>query len=439
MSTRRRGLFILTVIVLAGAVVPGLSADETAFPLKDGDVWVMVGDSITAQHLHSNYFEAFCYARFPKLKFCFRNSGVGGDTIPRVLARFDWDVATWKPTVISVELGMNDAGSFSTDDFMKNMAKLVDRIRKTGARPVLFSSSPINDGGAGYLSNRNARLAEYARATAAYTGKEGIPYADQFDALNPWWTRNTADLNLFRSIRAAANRPDCPGREHLEAWLRLMKERKEPAPADLQGDPVHPGPAGQLTMAAALLLELKAPGLVSSATIDAAAGKSIDTARCTIDDIKVSDDRVTFKRTDECLPLPVPPDARDVLPVMPSLKDLSKYVLKLTGLKGQAYDVVIDGQKVANVGAEQLTAGWDMGFLDKGPIAEQCGKILDLVAAKEKIVSEYRAFSKSVTEKKARPDPERVANLAKKIEQADTAVREAAQSTPHVYVLTPAK
>ena len=43
---------------------------------------MMAGDSITAQHLHSNYFEAFCFARYPNLKFAFRNSGVGGNTIP---------------------------------------------------------------------------------------------------------------------------------------------------------------------------------------------------------------------------------------------------------------------------------------------------------------------------------------------------------------------
>src|SRR3982751_4779474 len=88
------------------------AADPATFPLKDGDTWVMAGDSITAQHLHSNYFEAFCYARYPKMTFRFRNSGVGGDTIPKVLARYDWDVAVWNPTVVSVELGMNDQGGF---------------------------------------------------------------------------------------------------------------------------------------------------------------------------------------------------------------------------------------------------------------------------------------------------------------------------------------
>ena len=68
-------LFFLAVVAAPCA------ADESAsagFPLKEGDIWVMAGDSITAQHLHSNYFEAFCFARYPQRKFAFRNSGVGG-------------------------------------------------------------------------------------------------------------------------------------------------------------------------------------------------------------------------------------------------------------------------------------------------------------------------------------------------------------------------
>src|SRR5438094_3861171 len=100
--------FVLPLLTLA--LLTDVSASAADFPLKGGDIWVMAGDSITAQHLHSNYFEAFCYARYNKIKFGFRNSGVGGNTIPSTLARFDFDIAAWKPTVVSVELGMNDHG-----------------------------------------------------------------------------------------------------------------------------------------------------------------------------------------------------------------------------------------------------------------------------------------------------------------------------------------
>src|SRR5204863_8658291 len=135
------------------------------FPLKDGDIWVMAGDSITDQHLHSNYFEAYCFARYPKLKFAFRNSGVGGHTIPSTLVRFEYDIAAWKPTIVSVELGMNDSGGTPTDKFVANMGTMTERICKAGARPVIFAPSPVNDGTtSAKLAGRNQRLDEYSTA-----------------------------------------------------------------------------------------------------------------------------------------------------------------------------------------------------------------------------------------------------------------------------------
>jgi GDSL-like Lipase/Acylhydrolase family len=140
------------------AIVP-LAAQSPAadFPLKDGDIWVMAGDSITAQHLHSNYFEAFCFARYPKLKFAFRNSGVGGHTIPSTLVRFDYDIAAWNPTVVSVELGMNDKGGTPADKFIANMATMVQRIRSIKARPVIFAASPVNNGDTNDCTNTPPR------------------------------------------------------------------------------------------------------------------------------------------------------------------------------------------------------------------------------------------------------------------------------------------
>src|SRR5436305_1931517 len=140
-SVRALGLLALALVLVAPAA--SRSAD---FPLKDGDTWVMVGDSITAQKQHSNYFEAFCYARYPNLTFRFRNSGVSGDTLTSAMKRFDYDAAAWKPSIVSVELGMNDKGGSSLEQYMTNMKKMTEMIRETKARPVFLSASAVNDG-----------------------------------------------------------------------------------------------------------------------------------------------------------------------------------------------------------------------------------------------------------------------------------------------------
>src|SRR5262245_9259687 len=177
MRTVRALIPILTGLVLVLAV-PTSRADEQKFPLQEGDTWVFGGDSITAQKLHTNYIEAFCYARYPKLTFRFRNSGVGGNRIPDLIARFDYDVAAWKPTVVSVELGMNDKGNTSVEQYIANMAKLTRMIQDVKARPVFFAASPVNNGNTmATLDTGNKRLDEYAVALKKFAEEQKAPFA----------------------------------------------------------------------------------------------------------------------------------------------------------------------------------------------------------------------------------------------------------------------
>ena len=240
MHTLRKLAMPLLALILFVAAVPASRGD---FPLKDGDIWVMAGDSITAQHLHSNYFEAFCYARYNKIKFGFRNSGVGGHTIPSTLARFDYDIAAWKPTVVSVELGMNDQGGTATEKFVANMGTMVERIRGIKARPVILSASPMNNGNTLANLGGNTRLHEYAVALKEFSAKEKIPYGDQFHALIDIWGKNKAGenrLNAIVSIRTLAKDDKLAGVEHLRAFL-AAQEKDVDQLVSLQGDAVHPG------------------------------------------------------------------------------------------------------------------------------------------------------------------------------------------------------
>ena len=269
------------LLLASAASIPG--AD---FPLKDGDTWVMAGDSITAQHLHSNYFEAFCFAHYPKMTFRFRNSGVGGDTIPKVIARFEWDVAAWKPSVVSVELGMNDQGGFAVDKFIENMGQLDGKIRTSGARPVYFTSSPVNNGDTMSKLSGNTKLHQYADALKKFSAEKNAPFADQFHAvIDVWGTNKPHEIlaALLESSERIARDDSVAGVEHLKAFIAA--QARGPRPVSMQGDPVHPGPPGQLIMAAALLKELGAEGFVSSATVSASPGK-VEAKGCTVDGVK---------------------------------------------------------------------------------------------------------------------------------------------------------
>jgi lysophospholipase L1-like esterase len=424
-STIFRRLMHATFLAMSFAL-PLHAAEPAAFPLKDGDVWVMAGDSITAQHLHSNYFEAFCFARYPKLKFAFRNSGVGGHTIPSTLARFDYDVAGWKPTVVSVELGMNDAGGTATDKFVSNMGAMVARVKAAGARPVILSASPVNDGmGASKFSMRNARLDEYATALKLFAEQEKIPYADQFHALVEVWAKNKQDAKGV----------------------------------NLTGDAVHPGAPGQLMMAASLLKGLGADGFVSEATLDAAGTVTAATG-CAITGVKADDGTLSFDRLDESLPFPIPDNARVILPLAPDVLDLSRYALRVTGLKGADYALTINGAACGTLSAKALTDGVNLTNLPAdpkakapNPITAQGSAVLAAVSAKESLVSKWRALSKTAAGKDAPPkkdapptpklDPAdaraALVELTKQVEAADAKIRDVAKPQTLHIVLTSAK
>ena len=95
------------VAVLVFVSAASARADEFFF--RDGDVVVMIGDSITEQHLYSNYVEMWTVTRHPNWKLTFRNVGIGGDRSVGGNARFTRDVLLHKPTAMIVDFGMNDA------------------------------------------------------------------------------------------------------------------------------------------------------------------------------------------------------------------------------------------------------------------------------------------------------------------------------------------
>jgi lysophospholipase L1-like esterase len=435
MKTFRRQFLLLIALTIASPWAQAQSG--SAFPLQDGDVWVMAGDSITAQHLHSNYFEAFCYARYPNLKFAFRNSGVGGHTIPTTLARFEYDIAAWKPTVVSVELGMNDKGSTPTDRFVTNMKTMVDRIRAIQARPVILAASPVNNGETlARLAGGNQRLHEYAVALKDFCKQENTPYADQFHALLDQWGQNKPRETLANSVamlKQLSQDDKLAGVEHLRMFL-AAQDKNSDKPVSMQGDPVHPGPPGQLMMAAALLKELGADGFVSSLTIDAA-GKLVSASNCRVDGIASRDGVLAFDRLDGRLPFPIPDEARAVLPLFPTILDLSQYTLKVTGLKAGQYALKINGVQAATLPARQLETGVNLTALSPSqeassanPIAAQGREILAAVAAKEALVSQWRSLSQKAHAAGAAPElKEQLAALTTKVEEADAGIRAAAR------------
>ena len=388
------------------------SAAEQVVTLKDNDVWVMAGDSITAQRQHTNFIEAYYRTRHPKLNLHFRNSGIGGNTTGSVRARFDYDVAAWKPTIVSIELGMNDVGG-AQENYIKGMKELIEKIRAIPAQPVLISSSPVDDGSVmgDWKSPRCEKIHPFTDALKKLAEEEKVVFVDQYHPLIDVWGQNR---RKGAEAAAAKGVPPPPAGAPAPA-----KPVIPPSLIPLGGDPVHPGPVGQYTMAATILAGLKADGDVSSATLSAD-GKEMMSSGCKITEVSAKGGKLAFTRLDQTSPWPILPAAKTAIQVLPQMLNLSKYTLQITGLPEGNYRVTVNGKPGATVSSKDLAAGWNATTA----LDERSAKILGLIAKLQgKLNTDWRAASKEKNE----------ANLAaaqKAIEECEKEIQAACQPEP---------
>jgi lysophospholipase L1-like esterase len=348
---------VLAAVVLLAAARPS-AAEEFFF--KDGDVVVMIGDSITEQHLYSNYVEMWTVTRYPAWRLTFRNSGIGGDTSGGGNGRFQRDVVSHKPTALTVDFGMNDGGYTPFNEprfknYMNGLQGMAKQAKAAGIRVAWVTPQPLDgaEQGATALTGYNQTLEKFSDGVREIAQQNGGLFVDQF---HPY-------LTVLDKARAAGSKYD-----------RITG-----------GDAVHPGPAGQALMAASILKGLNFPRLVAAVEIDAAAMTCTAAKNTKITNLATKDGGLSFTRLDEALPF-FPAEAASILKWTPILEDLNAYALKVTGLKAGNYEVSVGGMKVAELAADELGKGVNLAaaVLAKGPIADQVKAVKAAVEAKNR-------------------------------------------------------
>jgi len=422
----------LLLLPLLASFLGQAFAAQPALALKDNDTWVMAGDSITAQRLHTNYIEAFFRTRYPQLHLHFRNSGISGNRTGSILDRFDYDVAAWKPTIVSIELGMNDVGGANPESpdcaagYVAGMKKLADNIRSVSAQPLFISSSPVNDGSVvgAWASVRCQTIHPFTLALKELGQKENVPVVDQYHPLIALWGPNkTLDDANSLAVRIRLLKPEnnVPDLKTLQAFAKSWEGK--PAGIPLGGDSVHPGPVGQYMMASTILTALDVDREVSSATL-----KPDGTV------VLAKNGKLTFTRLDERSPWPLSPDAITATALMPEIADLSRYNLTVSGLPAGQYSVSMDGKPVTTLSNKELAKGWNMSTISQGPVMDRAVKINALVTELQGVLNNnWRAASKE-------KDQEKLAAAQKAIDECEAKLQAAVQPAPiHFEIALAAK
>jgi lysophospholipase L1-like esterase len=333
-----RLIFVLLVFVAALAA-------QARFYLKPGDRVVFYGDSITDQRLYTTFVESYAVTRFPGMNVAFVHSGWGGDRVSGgggglIDTRLSRDVYAYRPTVITIMLGMND-GRYRAfdpaifDEYASGYRHIVSSTKEAlpGARMTLIQPSPYDDvtrpptfeGG---YNKVLLRCGQFVRELAA---KESL---------------DSADLNSY--VVAA-----------LEKAMALDAAK---AP-DLIKDRVHPGPGGHLLMAAALLKAWNAPALVSSVEIE---GTTATPVNATVDGLSTSSGTLTWTATENALPMPL--DVKDggialALKSCDFAETLDREALRVSGLAAPSYRLTIDGEIIGDFTRMELAGGVNLATL----------------------------------------------------------------------------
>jgi lysophospholipase L1-like esterase len=345
----------------AGLSGTGVRAATPDFELQDGDTVVFYGDSITNQKLYTVYTEAFVLTRFPQMRVRFVHSGWSGDRVSggvngTVDQRLERDVFAYRPTVVTVMLGMNDAEyrPYDAEIFRKyadGYLHIVDRIRSEFpmARLTLMEPSAYDDvtRPAKFRGGYNAVLVRYGEFVRKMASSKSLCEAD-------------------------LNRP-------VVALLRAANKLSPERARELIPDRVHPSPGVHLVMAGTLLQAWHAPSIVTNVEIDASTGAVLRQENTKVDSVQFADGPA-WTQIDGALPMPVESDDGTIelaLRCSDFTSRLNQETLMVAGLENGRYRLEIDEEPVGRFPAARLAKGINLASMQT-PMSKQAQSVLQL-------------------------------------------------------------
>lgn len=358
---------------LASSSVPA-QQQESSFFLHSGDRVVFYGDSITDQKMYTTLTETYVVTRYPALKVDFINSGWGGDTVRGggggdIATRLERDVIPFKPTVVTIMLGMNDGGYkaptvASNEAFFHGFEHIVDTIQQQdpGVRFTAIEPSPYDD----------------VTRPPAFPVADGTPYNQVLLGYSKWIENYSKDHHL---LTADANTP-------IVHMLERANELNPTVAKEVLPDHIHPAFGGHMILSEALVKSWQGRPVVAAVSIDASGKeprvRSAEHARVTG---LAGGNGLSWTERDDALPLPFAqwqtmwgggPTIALAIKSSDIATALNYEPLTVSGLSRGVYALRIDGTEIGTYTNDQLATGVNLALL-KTPMSDQSMEVYQLV------------------------------------------------------------
>ncbi|MFO0941421.1 MAG: SGNH/GDSL hydrolase family protein [Pirellulales bacterium] len=134
--------------------------------LKQGDKLAIVGDSITEQKMYSRIIETYLTVCVPDLQVTVRQYGWSGEKTDGFLRRMDRDCLTFKPTIVTLCYGMNDARYRPFDItngrwYRDHYTAIVQKLKANDVRVIVSSPGCSGKIASGWVKPKAGSLQEH--------------------------------------------------------------------------------------------------------------------------------------------------------------------------------------------------------------------------------------------------------------------------------------
>lgn len=231
-------------------------AETAADRSARGVTVVALGDSVTQgvaevdRFLHGQVYHARLKAlleqSYPLTTFNVINAGVDGHCASQGLLRFERDVAMYRPDLVLVAFGLNDAvgGGFEgASEFGRTLGKLADRVAEEALADLIVltpnmmltrHNDAVPDIYLGYEApfmavQNEGVLAEYARQARVTSASRNVPVADVYRA---WESLASGGVDTTAMLANGLNHPNAKG--HDLAGREIFSVIQDHQPAVIQ-------------------------------------------------------------------------------------------------------------------------------------------------------------------------------------------------------------
>ena len=420
-------------LLLATLAAHSAWAAQDTFALKNGDKVVIYGDSITDLRDYSTIIETFVATRYPHLDVNFVNSGWGGDTVNGggggpIDTRLKRDVFPYRPSVVTIMLGMNDGGykaetEANDEKYFSGYRHIVESIHTSlpQARVLAIEPSPYDD----------------VTRPPAFPVSGDIQYNEVMRSFGKWIAANASQLGV----------ETVDGNAGLVEALRRAQELDPANAKQILPDHIHPSFGGSLILAESILKAWQARPMVSEVTLDASHGaaKIRSTQFASVSDLSPGK-VISWTQQDDSLPLPFKqwvemwgggPTVQLAIKSSDVTTALNQQILKVQGMPSGTYSLKIDGTSVGAFNNDQLAAGINLALLQT-PATEQAMKVFQLAKSHEEIhYDRWRNIDVPLAEYNLPESAPASAALDQLDDGIARKMREVAQPVPHKFELVP--